>query len=148
MATRRLQSFADAATRYKGHACLLWPFGQSGGYGAFQVGTRKVWVHRFVCETAHGPQPAPGYEVAHSCRQSLCCNPAHLRWDTREGNLSDDRGMPRKNPKLSREDVLAILAQPDRSQADLASEFGVNRSLIWAIRHRKKWGWLGDGASS
>lgn len=45
--------------------------GSGGKYGS------PLYVHRVVHESEIGPIPE-GYEVDHSCRNPLCCNPGHL----------------------------------------------------------------------
>lgn len=135
-------AFVNAAVQHQGQECLLFPFAKGAdGYGVLKLNGRFRKPHQLVCEAAHGPKPAPEYEVAHNCRQTLCCNPAHLRWDTRKGNVMDCVGEERKFAKLTRDKVLAIRAS-DHSQRALAREFGVHKQTIWAILHRKKWDWL------
>lgn len=136
-------AFVEAAIRHQSQDCLLFPFAKGrDGYGVLKVDKRFRKPHQLVCEAAYGPKPSDAHEVAHSCRQALCCNPSHLRWDTRAGNVLDCVGEARKFAKLTAEKVQSIRSQPHRSQRDLAREFGVSTRTIWAIQHRKKWAWL------
>lgn len=85
-------------------------------------------------------------DAAHACGMRACCNPAHLRWDTRKGNMADGLthgtrllGERVTGAKLTAEQVIAIRSQPTRSQSELASEYGVQQSSISHIRNRKRW---------
>lgn len=51
-----------------------------GKYGHLSrgPGLGHVYAHRLVYEHTYGPVP-DGHDVDHLCRNTLCCNPAHLR---------------------------------------------------------------------
>jgi hypothetical protein len=138
--------FIAEAIQYRGADCFLWPYGKNAGYGSIQLDGRSQRAHRIVCETIYGPPPFPGADAAHACGMRACCNPAHLRWDTRKGNMADGLihgtrliGERVSGAKLTAADVIAIRSQPSRSQSDLAKEYGVVESNICLIRNRKRW---------
>lgn len=57
-----------------------WPWlrsRDSKGYGKARIKKQSVAPHRLAYELAVGPIP-DGYEVDHLCRNTGCCNPAHL----------------------------------------------------------------------
>lgn len=61
-------------------SCWPWSAGQSGGYGIYSAGGKRMTAHRFAYTFAVGPIPE-GHHVHHSlgvCTTTLCCNPAHL----------------------------------------------------------------------
>src|SRR3546814_12080003 len=71
--------------------CWLWAAAwESGdGYGKVWFNGMAAMAHRVVFELLVGPIPAD-HVLDHRCRQSLCCNPAHLepvtvRENTRRG---------------------------------------------------------------
>ena len=91
--------------------CWEWTGGTvGGGYGRFRGGvghgrdgfSKRIYVHRYAYELLVGPIPA-GYEVDHQCRNTICCNPAHLepvphdvnsqRQGLRSDNTSGVRGV-------------------------------------------------------
>lgn len=82
------RTFVAAAINFDQDECLLWPFhiGKTG-YGRFRVDGKMVLVHRYVCESVHGP--SHGLEAAHSCGIGRCVNPKHLRWATPAENAKD-----------------------------------------------------------
>ena len=138
--------FISRAIQYRGTDCYLWPYGKKDGYGSIQLDGHSQRAHRIVCESVYGPPPFPKADAAHTCGVRACCNPAHLRWDTRKGNMADSLthgtrllGERVTGAKLTTAEVIAIRSQPDRSQNDLAREYGVQQSLISAIRSRKIW---------
>ena len=73
----------------KTETCWIWAAATAGRdrrYGQFGVGYPKLMLaHRWSYENAHGPIP-PGMQVDHSCRVTLCVNPAHLRLATNKQN--------------------------------------------------------------
>jgi hypothetical protein len=84
--------------------CLEWtgcctngPKGR-GRYGRFAVVAShpQKWVtsHRWLYERWVGPVPL-GLELDHLCRNSLCCNPAHLEAVTPTVNVRRSRRWPR-----------------------------------------------------
>lgn len=86
-----------------GDACWLWTAGKlRSGFGSFRVHrTLAVVAHRYSYELAFGPVP-DGKFVGHTCSNSLCVRPDHLKvqdktfegWDTREVFLSRIEKMP------------------------------------------------------
>ena len=80
----------DVAVPFDGDGCLLWPFQISTtGYGRLEVNGKKKIASRYVCELAHGEPPTRQHEAAHSCGNSKCVNPKHLRWATHTENEAD-----------------------------------------------------------
>ncbi len=84
-------------------ACWLWTGAtrrtRRGRYGKFWEGGRhgrNLSPHRVVCYLMHGPPPTRSHEAGHTCpggENPLCCNPAHVEWQTREQNEAWKRGI-------------------------------------------------------
>lgn len=73
--------------------CHLWTGARqsSNGYGRFGVSRgRIVFAHRFAYEMRHGKIP-DGLHILHSCDNTGCVNPDHLRAGTRIENMRDMR---------------------------------------------------------
>lgn len=107
--------------------------------------SRLETVHRLVCETFHGPQPAL-HEVAHGNGVRTDNRAANLRWATRRENMLDKvrhgtRQNGTRNPfaRLTEDQVKQIRARPEDSLVELANAFCTDISNVWKIRHRKSW---------
>lgn len=128
--------------------CLAWPYSRNAkGYGTIKRNGRPKYIHRLVCEARHGSPPTARHEVAHSCGNAICCNPAHLRWSTRKENEADKlvhgtvpRGGHHWCAKLTERKVKQILAlRGTKTRQDIAGQFGVSLSTIKAIYQRRYW---------
>lgn len=150
--TRKTHRFiAEIAMPYSGDDCLIWPYKESGGYGALRMPVSRKWAsaHRLVCELVHGSPPSNKHHAAHSCGNGNlgCVNPKHLSWKTPKGNAQDrfkhgtDNGGERNGrAKLCKADVIRIrrLRGIER-QSDLAKQYHVSDHLISAIHTGRRW---------
>ena len=50
------------------------------------MGNRCPTAHRVAYVLTHG-EPPQGMDIAHTCHNKLCCNPAHLEAQTRSENI-------------------------------------------------------------
>jgi hypothetical protein len=146
-------AFIEVAVAYTGSACLLWPYHRNWyGYGVIEFrGQRNYRVHRIVCERTHGAPPGDGPGVAHSCRNTSCVAPAHLRWASQKENLADRvshgtmiRGSRQWLSKLTEGDIPRIraLAKDGMNNTQIAKRFNVRRETISAVTRGKTWAWL------
>lgn len=121
--------------------CWLWLLSiGSHGYGQASIpGARVTVAHRVSYEAFNGPIP-PGMLVQHSCDNKWCVNPDHLSLGTDQTNSDDkhykgranlDRRVfsPRKDRKLTREQVLAI-HQSNLSNAALGRMLNVDPVIV------------------
>lgn len=47
------------------------------------------YAHRLVCLLFHGPPTPQQPQVSHTCHNSMCLNPRHLKWTDAKGNKHD-----------------------------------------------------------
>lgn len=142
-------AFCDSALSSSVQDCINWPFGLDGvGYGRLYINGRRVSAHRYVCETAHGQAPPEKSQVAHSCGNRRCVNPAHLRWASQSENEADKiahgrsaRGSANGCAKLTAQDVAEIRSSK-MSGAALARKFNVRDGQISRIRKGQRWAHL------
>jgi hypothetical protein len=73
--------------------CWVWQRAKNAkGYGRVLIGSRVdgtrrvVYAHRLSYELHVGPVP-DGLDLDHLCRNTSCCNPAHLEPVTRRENV-------------------------------------------------------------
>lgn len=134
--------------------CILWPFGNQR-YETIAVGNNtdrtRMYVHRFVCQFTHGPCPDDLHHAAHSCGNTRCVNPRHLRWSTVSENQldrvlhgTDQRGERHPGSQLTEAQVLEAYKRSHAGERkeDIAAEYGVSPATIYAIARGTRWGWL------
>lgn len=136
-------------------SCRLWQGATSYSYGFRPDGQR---VHRWVLEVLGEDQFGTPYSdeliVMHLCDQPLCFRFDHLRLATHTENNADMRqkgrgyvpppkqGDEHPQAKLTEADVVTIrerYACGPVSMASLAAEYGVSKSNIEHIIHRRRW---------
>ncbi len=130
--------------------CWVWIASlMKTGYG--QINTRDgrtVTAHRFSYMIHKGEIP-DGMFVCHTCDNRACVNPDHLWLGTPKDNIHDmyrkgravhrsPRGEDNAAAKLTEENVRLIFTS-SRPHADLAKEFGVTNTCIYAIKIGKSW---------
>ena len=145
--------FAEAALKYDGEDCLLWPFSGGGnGYGRIQWGDKRRYVHQLACEAANGPKPSPEYQAAHECGNGSkgCCNPRDMSWKTRAENEADKLrhgthqfGERNRQAKLTEADVREMRRFRGKVPvSELSKKYGVNITHVHRILRGERWGWL------
>lgn len=107
------------------------------GYGVFVFQGRKAGAHELALSFTTGERRLPDLDTCHSCDNPPCCNPAHLRFDTRLSNVRDmqERGRAWNGsaaPKLANADVVLMRRRraAGARQQDLAAQFGVSISQV------------------
>lgn len=127
--------------------CWIWTGSTTkGGYGIFPLGGRNGCVttaSRFSYTMHFGLIP-DSLDVCHNCDNPSCVCPDHLFLGTRKDNMQDALRKGRtKNgtTKLTKQQVLEIrrrYAEGGISQTALSCEYGVARTAINRIIHRKR----------
>jgi hypothetical protein len=124
----------------------------SKGYGQIHRHGMTAYAHHVAYELLVGSIPE-GLQVLHHCDNPSCVNPEHLFLGTARDNTHDMMAKGRLlvgehrperdgNAKLTREQVLRIRERYSRdrmARAQLAQEFGISATHVWAIIHRKVW---------
>jgi len=78
--------------------CWVFQGGKNNiGYGMIRDEKKMRTTHRVSYEEHHGKIP-PGMLVLHSCDNTLCCNPSHLRLGTHQDNTNDMISKGRHRP--------------------------------------------------
>lgn len=139
-----------------GRLGACWPWQRhikTTGYGQF---SKNLSAHRVAWESARGPIP-DGLHVLHRCDNRKCCNPAHLFLGTNSDNMADKlaksrhrwgncRGEEHGRAKLNEEKVRRIrtLYAYGMTLKQLAAEFDIDFTSIWAVVRRKSWAHVPD----
>lgn len=93
----RLAPLLDRTVLDPDSGCLVWTGATNDrGYPQVRRGGRTVYVHRLVCEIAHGPIP-DGHQVDHvrdaGCTHVACILPTHLEAVTQQENIARSDGV-------------------------------------------------------
>ena len=118
--------------------CWPWLGDEDGqGYGIFSFRGRRAGAHQYALSFTTGEEKLPGLDTCHSCDNPPCCNPYHLRFDTRLSNVEDmiSRGRANRARKLTDEDVVMIRERRANGarQKDLAAQYNVSDGAISMI---------------
>ena len=141
-----LKFLEDAIKQASPDACIIWPFGKNGdGYGTAWQDGKSMGAHRLAL-IMHSGVDYPRLEATHGeCHSRSCVNPLHLRWATGRQNQGDRKRdgthlMGERNPKakLAEHEVLKIL-QDQRTQREIAADYGVSQNQISLIKAKKSW---------
>lgn len=121
--------------------------GNNKDYIAVRAYGRSSYLHRESYRTYNGEIPK-GMVIMHTCDNTKCCNPNHLKLGTHKDNVDDKvsknrqlKGSDVGNSVLKEEDVLKIIDMCNRGifEKDVAKIFNVNRVTIHAIKSGKIW---------
>lgn len=117
-------------------ACWPWTGATTGPYGSFKVDGKATTAHSFAKFLATGEHCPPGKAAQHTCRTPLtplCCNPAHVVYDTRgAGGTRHLRGAAHPSSKLTDQQVRDLRARvaDGEDRTSLAAEYRVSYSSV------------------
>jgi len=115
------------------------------GYGWFALGRRSegtIGAHRMSWRLTYGT--LDDQYILHECDNRRCVRPDHLFQGTQKTNIRDmmDKGRaPQMRAKLTIKDVIAIRqsASDGMSQMKIAVLFGISKTMVAHIIHRRRW---------
>lgn len=115
--------------------CVEWSQSTTNGYGQTFRNGRNCYAHRVAYEDVHGPIPE-GMTVHHLCENRRCINVDHMELLRR-----DEHAGGKGHGKLLREDARKVreMLSAGRLQREVASHFGVSRTLVSLIGSGKRW---------
>jgi hypothetical protein len=126
--------------------CECWPWlgYTEDGYGQFHWLGRMVGAHELALTFATGEVRLHSLDTCHSCHNPSCCNPGHLRFDTRLSNVRDmDAARRRVNANTKLTDGLVREMRERRangaSQKYLAEYYGVSDGSVSMIIRGIRW---------
>ena len=115
-----------------------WPwmgFKTVRGYGRASWHGQTRGSHRIAFMLTYNRWPA--LNVCHSCDNPSCCNPEHMFEGSQADNTIDMARKERGTQKLTAVQIAEIRSTTDKKQKELATMYGVSRSLISLIRNYK-----------
>lgn len=143
VSAQRVTAFWMQVERKGPDECWPWLGYEEGGYGKVFIKGRMVGAHELAVSFTTGESRLPELDTCHSCDNPICCNPNHLRFDTRQSNVDDMMAAGRHShppAKLSEDDIRIIRDRitAGARQQDLADQYGVSNSLISMIKTGKR----------
>lgn len=132
--------------RRTGHGQDCWPWTGyvEDGYGRFHFEGQMRGAHELALTFTTGERRAESLDTCHSCNNPICCNPLHLRFDTRQSNVDDMVAAGTNHHpvgKLSAEKVRVIRERyaAGATQIALADDYGVTNGLVSQIVRGLRW---------
>jgi len=124
--------------------CWPWTGYAEEGYGRFFFEGSMRGAHELAVTFTTGERRDAKLDSCHSCNNPPCCNPAHVRFDTRQSNVQDmiTAGTHRAGPgKLTAEnvEVIRLRRASGARQVDLAVDYDVTNGLISQIVRGIRW---------
>jgi hypothetical protein len=95
-----------------------------------------VGAHELALTFTTGEKRAEGFDTCHACNNPICCNPNHLRFDTRASNVADMLTARRDRPgRFTDEQIITMRTRYANGarQVDLATQYGVTNGLVSQI---------------
>jgi len=141
---------------HKGRTCWEWQAGRtSAGYGLIYFQGSRQLAHRVAWQLEYGPIPE-GRCVCHHCDNPRCVRPDHLFVGTHKDNMNDmhhkgragdhrwwrQPGRRHHKAKITQQqasEIRLLYATTDKTQRQLASQYGVSQAAIWHVLHGKSW---------
>lgn len=132
----RVSDFWANVDRRTDGECWPWRGYSEDGYGRFFWRGKMRGAHELAVTFTTGEVRLPGYDTCHRCNNPICCNPNHLRFDSRRSNVADMIAAGRARPgRFSEREVIAMRERyaAGARQIDLARDFGVTNGLVSQI---------------
>ena len=128
-----------------------WPWKgdrRDDGYGVFFFGGRIVGAHELALSFTTGEKRHASLDTCHTCDNPPCCNPAHLRFDTRAANVADmvERGRASTSRRKLSDHQIVMLRERralGARQKDLAEQFGITDGQVSMIVRGVRWPHVG-----
>lgn len=146
LTVKQLADFWSKVDKKSDDFCWLWKsyFGKDG-YGRFQIGDKQFRASRVMLSVIGKRNNK--LEVCHSCNNTLCVNPSHLRFGTNRDNYNDKvlaerdtKGSRHGESKLSEMDIPIIRALSAIFEyKSIGRIFGVSASMICRIVRGRNW---------
>lgn len=151
LAPRITEFWMNVAISDDSSACWPWTGYVEDGYGRFFWEGRMVGAHELALTFTTGEVRAPGLDTCHGCNNPICCNPTHLRFDTRAGNVADMVAAGRTRPgRFSDEQISTIRTRYAHGarQQTLARDYRVTNGLISQIVRGLRYRYAGGPIST
>jgi len=133
--------------------CWPWKGTKTHGYGEMSCDYVKQKAHRISFFLHNGEIPNDNI-VMHTCDNTACCNPFHLKLGTPWHNSQDmvNKGRSKKGGKhwaaMFTDEEIRAIRKDTRSQREIARSYFTTQSRVSLIKSRKAWGHVPDKVDS
>lgn len=99
---------------------------------------QKFKIHLLLLELFKGKRPSPDHVARHLNDNPMDFSLSNLEWGTHSQNMKDKfvNGYVHHGKKLSDIEIEKI-KKDNRTQRDIAADYGVNQKTIWRIKNGK-----------
>lgn len=116
-------------------ACWPWIGYEEDGYGRFYFDGRMMGAHELALTFTTGERRG-NLDTCHRCNNPICCNPRHLRFDVRSGNVADmmDAGTYRRG-RFSEDQIVTMRERyaNGAAQVAIAADYRITNGLVSQI---------------
>lgn len=132
--------------------CWPWLGDSDDGYGVFFYQGRMRRAAELALSFTTGEKRLPELDTCHACDNPPCCNPAHLRFGTRQSNVDEmcERGRAltgERSPLAKLTDATVLEMRLRRAagarQKDLAAQYGISSAYVSDIVNGLAWSHVG-----
>lgn len=132
--------------------CWPWLRGKTPkGYGNAWINGKFIRANRYALQDSKGPPPSEDMYALHSCDNTSCCNPAHLRWGTQKENMQD--AILRKRNSFGEKSTSSLINEETASRImrmrmegfkspDIAKKLSLGEGLVMAVYTGRSWAHL------
>jgi hypothetical protein len=135
-----------ANSKESSSGCIEWVKFKKLGYGVAGFNGRIEQAHRVAWIIKNGPIPK-GMQINHICHNRACIKIDHLYLGTQKENMRDMDMSGRRNKTFGinngmaklNNDLVKLIRKDKRTNAAIAKDFSVSKSLISAVRRFLIW---------
>lgn len=114
--------------------CWEWQGAIDKGRPYIVIKGKKYLAYRVVFDVMNEEVLQDNEVVRHSCDNSICCNPMHLKRGTQQENMNDMTERERHGlPHHSVKNIKRLLREGKQTHREIANLYGTTRENITAI---------------
>lgn len=142
MTEKDIERFWAKVDRNGPDECWIWrgALGMrswGGYYGEFRLNRNNQRATHVALAIDGRPRPSKDFHALHSCDNTQCVNPRHLRWGTHRENMQDAIKRGRARGTLLTPEQVREIRVATGTQKALARKYGCSESAIGRVQNRE-----------